>query len=352
MKLLPDGIEGHSANRAALARDLERDRLASCYLFAGPSGIGKRLVAIEFLRAYLCPERGEKGVACGRCASCRASEFKDGHIDLHLVDPPPGSGRFEITKVRKEVIEIFDLVPKLSPRRGMVIDGAERLSEEAQNALLKTLEEPPEDACLILIATTEVGLLPTILSRARFLRFGRLTRAEALAALGRVELDWQPSPADLLDALELAEGSPGYAQELLQYELFSERETFADWLRSGAPPPAEMRELMPGVGTNAKNEGTWAERSERMQEFWQFALVLAGRELRRAHGIFFDSTMDSSTAEAHLSHGEAAQLRIVNSARVWTECSLRALGDLESMVTPELLFELWAAALPRAVKQC
>ncbi|MBK9384499.1 MAG: hypothetical protein IPN34_06725 [Planctomycetes bacterium] len=340
-------VVGHVGIAASLARALATDRCAPCYLFAGPPGVGKRTLALAFLRAFLCFARGADGSACGRCVACRATE-REKHPDLHRVPREESrSGRLEITAVRSEVVEVFDLEPKLSRRRGVVIDGAERLSEEAQNSLLKTLEEPPAGACLVLVTTTETALLPTILSRARLLRFGRLAPEEGLAVLARENAGAEPELV-LREALALADGSPGAALELLSSELFSERATLSGWIHSGVPAPAELRELLPGLDTGGRAEGTREERKERLRELFQLTLLLVGRELREGCGV----GAEDASASAASSEDALRRQALIGSCQRWAELGLRALDDLDAMVTPELVFELWAAGLPRAAAQC
>jgi DNA polymerase-3 subunit delta' len=345
---LPD-IRGHEPIRAALQRELAEDRAVHCYLFVGPPGVGKRTVALAFLRAFLCHARRADGGACGACSACRASE-RGGHIDLHVVDAPTsGRGKLDLVLIRSRVVEAFDLVPLLSARRGVLIDGAETLTEEAQNALLKTLEEPPAGACLILVANSETALLPTILSRARLVRFGRPSREESLAVIASSE-EMGESELARSEALELAAGSPGVALELLESEFFTERETFATWLLAGAPSVAELRELLPVDAPGARSESKLDERRERLRPVFQLALLVAGRELRRAHGVGTAAAQEALDDPSD--DGLARRLWVAEACRIWTELGLRALEDLEAMVTPELVFELWAAGLPRAAPPC
>jgi DNA polymerase-3 subunit delta' len=343
-----DQVLGHAWVRAVLRAELAADRVAPCYLFAGPPGIGKRTLALALLRAFLCLARRADGGACGECAACRASE-RGAHPDLHCVAAPREGRKLEISHAREQVIEVFDLAPKLSPRRGVLVDGAEALSEEAQNALLKTLEEPPEGACLVLVATSETALLPTILSRSRLLRFGRPAREEGLEIL-RSAFPGSASEAEIEEALDLAAGSPGAALELAGSELYSERATFAGWLRGGAPATAELRELLPGLEIRAGVEGTLAERRERLRGLWQLTLAVAGRELRAACGVGAEQPGESG--REHPAEEPTAWLAAAERCRVWAELGQRALEDLDAMVTPELVFELWAAGLPRAGEAC
>lgn len=343
-----DDVRGHAWARAVLRAELAADRVAPCYLFAGPPGVGKRTLALALLRAFLCLARGADGGACGQCASCRASE-RGAHPDLHFLPAPREGRKLEISQAREQVIEVFDLAPMLSPRRGVLVDGAETLSEEAQNALLKTLEEPPAGACLVLIATSETALLPTILSRSRMMRFGRPSPEEGLEIL-RSASPPSASEAELLEALDLAAGSPGAALDLAGSELYSERETFAAWLREGAPAPAELRELLPGLEFRGGLEGTLAERRDRLRGLWLLTLAVAGRELRAAFGVVGEGALESGPAVP--AEDPAAWIAAAERCRIWAELGQRALDDLDAMVTPELVFELWAAGLPRAGGAC
>ncbi|MBF2099250.1 MAG: DNA polymerase III subunit delta' [Gloeomargaritaceae cyanobacterium C42_A2020_066] len=183
-----------------LAQALLRDRLAPAYLIHGPAGIGKRVVA-----------RGLIQVLLGR---------PDNHPDLLWVSPTvkaKESGRLSFPQIRLEQVrEIGPFVgrpPWQAPQSVVVIEDAQAMNEAAQDALLKTLEEPGR-AVIILLADQASALLPTIRSRCQMLPCRRLSTAQmtqVLTTLGQTELLGRP------DLLRLARGSPGVALSHWQF---------------------------------------------------------------------------------------------------------------------------------------
>ncbi len=173
---------GHEPIRNLLADAYERNRLAHAYLFAGPSGVGKHRAARSFAQALLCPNRQhtETGLqACGVCPACKQVSVGS-HPDLIEVARPEEKSEFPIDTVH-ELIERMSL-RSTGDYRVAIIDDAETMSDDAANALLKTLEEPPGHSLLILLATNAELMLDTILSRCQLLRFDRLPSA-ALAQI-------------------------------------------------------------------------------------------------------------------------------------------------------------------------
>jgi DNA polymerase-3 subunit delta' len=161
--------------------------VAHAYLFAGIEGCGKKKTALAFIQAVFCG----KDEACGVCPSCRKLAHGQ-HPDLHLLEP---DGAFiKIDQVR-ELQKELSYRPFEAPKKACIIDGAEKLNQSSGNALLKTLEEPPGDALMILITPERSAVLQTILSRCQTLQFqplsaelieGRLLRDQFSGEAARV----------------------------------------------------------------------------------------------------------------------------------------------------------------------
>jgi DNA polymerase-3 subunit delta' len=165
-----DQILGHESQKEILRRALASGRLAHAYLFEGPEGIGKRLIALAVARAVFCI----RGTGCGDCIACRKVDHHN-HPDLHILEPE-GKG-IKIDQVRKLQRDLA-LRPLEAKKKICLIDHADCLNPAGGNALLKTLEEPPGDALLILLAAHPERLLSTIRSRCQRLPFRHLPRAE------------------------------------------------------------------------------------------------------------------------------------------------------------------------------
>jgi len=163
-----DQILGHSKQKEILRRAIRSKRLAHAYLFEGPEGIGKQLVALALTRAVVCAE----GTGCGSCVACRKVDHHN-HPDLHLLEPDGASIKIEqIRDLQKEL----SYRPLEAAKKICIIDAAERMNPAAGNALLKTLEEPSGDALIILLSSHPERLLPTIRSRSQRLPFQRLAQ--------------------------------------------------------------------------------------------------------------------------------------------------------------------------------
>ncbi len=189
-------ILGHQKQKDILRRALASGRLAHAYLFDGPEGIGKRLMALALVRALFCRE----GKGCGVCPACRKVDHSN-HPDLHLLE---ADGNFiKIEQIRTLQREL-SFRPLEAPKKICVIDGAEKMNAAAGNALLKTLEEPGGEALLILLTSRSEGVLPTIRSRCQRLPFSHLPR-ELIREVLREKLGLAEMEGHVLAAL--SEGS-------------------------------------------------------------------------------------------------------------------------------------------------
>src|SRR6266545_424101 len=201
-------IAGHRPVLELLARAVARDTLPQSLVFAGPDGVGKRLTAIALAQALNCERpavRSNWQDACGICASCTRIA-RGVHADILLVQPGD-SGAIKVDQVR-EAIDRTAYRPFEGRRRLVIVDGADALMAEAQNALLKTLEEPPPASVFVLATTRPDVLLPTVRSRCQRLRFGPLSPGDVADVLVR---DHGLSPADAHAAAATADGSVGRA---------------------------------------------------------------------------------------------------------------------------------------------
>ncbi|AAR35606.1 DNA polymerase III subunit delta' [Geobacter sulfurreducens] len=195
-----------------LQRALRSGKTAHAYLFEGIEGCGKMTTALAFIEAAFC--RRDDG--CGSCPSCRKMAGLQ-HPDLHRLAP---EGAFiKIDQVR-ELQRELSLRPVEAPMKACIIDDADRLNPAAANALLKTLEEPPGNALLILLTTNPAGILPTVRSRCQLLRFSPLPERvieEYLTDAGRepaaARLAASLAGGSLSRALEMEEGSAGTARQ-------------------------------------------------------------------------------------------------------------------------------------------
>jgi DNA polymerase-3 subunit delta' len=219
-------VVGHRQGLAFFHRALARGSLAHAYLIAGPAGIGKETFAREVALAVLCagPSLGLGPPPCERCPSC-LSALARAHPDLLYLSPLHPLDEEEVKRVqegvqRREIsirdirrlISLCALTPRLGGHRVVIIDRAEQVSEEAGNALLKTLEEPPRGTLFLLLSCDAEALLPTLRSRCLPVHLGLLS-PEAIAHALREQ--WGVAPEEALLASRLAQGRLGWALRFL-----------------------------------------------------------------------------------------------------------------------------------------
>jgi DNA polymerase-3 subunit delta' len=196
-------VVGHQRPLQILRRVIDTGRVHHAYLFTGIGGIGKRLVALNMAKALNCADQAGEG--CDRCRSCQLMD-KGIHPDLILINPTGES--IKIEQIR-ELERSIAFKPYEARWRVILVDGAEQLTREAANALLKTLEEPPPWTTIILVALAIESLPPTVLSRCQRIRFSPLSQEE----VKKVLID-RLSAKEINIFAPLAGGSPGRALQM------------------------------------------------------------------------------------------------------------------------------------------
>ena len=160
-----DEIIGNEKTKEELKRSLEEDKVSHSYMFVGIEGIGKQLIAKAFAQMILCTNETEKG--CDKCKSCIEFQSQN-HPDFLYIEPDGNSIKIEqIRYLQRKIQE----KPIISNKKVYIINDADKMTQEAQNCLLKTLEEPPEYSTIILIGSNENAFLNTIKSRCMKLTF-------------------------------------------------------------------------------------------------------------------------------------------------------------------------------------
>lgn len=209
-------IYGHEKKIEILRMTLTQKRIGHAYLFSGIQSIGKRTLALEFIKAINCEKADTLHDSCGECASCRKIRHES-HPDVFSVE---ADGQFIRIASIRQIQERTKCKPLEARKRAFIIDDADKMNEEAANALLKMLEEPSPSNILILVTTRPYSLLPTIISRCQHLRFNPLApEAVARFLVARAGLDNQK--AALLAAL--SGGSVGNALELNKEDIVAYR---------------------------------------------------------------------------------------------------------------------------------
>lgn len=175
------GIEGHDAVVGRFVAAEARGRIAGTYLFIGPEGIGKGAFARALARSLVCLAPRPGLIACGACVSCLQASAGS-HPDIDVVEKPEDRSTIPLeafigdreNRMREGLCWRILLRPSLGKRKVAIILDADHLAEEGANCLLKTLEEPPDGAVIILVGTALERQLPTIRSRSQIIRFAPL----------------------------------------------------------------------------------------------------------------------------------------------------------------------------------
>ena len=275
-----EGVVGHQ--RVLELLDTEVDAPAQAYLFVGAAGVGKATVARRFTAALLCAQQGRHDQPC---LSCRKLD-RGNHPDLVMVEPE-GSRNLGVDQARATVAQAV-LSPVESARKVFLFEEAGAMTEQAANALLKTLEEPTGSTTFILVTESEDDLPSTVASRCRTVHFGRVDEAALAAALTARGVE--PAQAETL--ARVAGGRPGLALALLANPQVQEfrRAWLAvplqvssrpgDGVRLAAEMLATVDPLVEGVGEKAEGEDRASkERRERELRRARQALLATGLEI-------------------------------------------------------------------------
>jgi DNA polymerase III subunit delta' len=200
-------IYGHEKKIEIIKKTLAKKRIGHAYLFSGIQAIGKRTLAGEFIKAINCEKADTLHDSCGECVSCRKIEHKS-HPDVFSIE---ADGQFIRIDSIREMQKRITCKPLEARMRTFIIDDADKMNDQAANALLKMLEEPSPSNLLILVTARPYYLPQTIVSRCQHMRFNPLS-SEAVAKFLVETIGLDNKQAKLLAAL--SGGSIGNAVQL------------------------------------------------------------------------------------------------------------------------------------------
>jgi DNA polymerase-3 subunit delta' len=213
-KCVWDDLIGQPKVAAFLSNAVRDGAVSHAYLFVGPVGGGKKTAARALACALFCDDGG-----CGGCHSCL--RVKRGyHPDVHVL-APEGAASWVIEQIR-DVIHDVSLRPIEASKKVYVLDAADALNPASANALLKTLEEPPDDVVIVLLAADFDSVLPTIVSRCQVVRFSRIPPSTAVAMLT------QRAGADAEQARAALAAAGGVVSRALDFLRSDERKAMRD----------------------------------------------------------------------------------------------------------------------------
>ena len=215
-----EGILGNNEAKKILENSIKLDKISHSYMFIGQSGVGKFLFAKEFAKAILCV--GEQK-PCDKCEACIKFNGEN-NPDIQIIDEV--EEKSIKTETIKEMVKGVYEKPIASAKKVYIINDSQKMTKEAQNSLLKTLEEPPEYVVIILITENENLLLNTIKSRCSKVKFNPLTNIEITKIL-KEKCDFEEVSENIL---EIAGGSVTHALQIQGKEsLFNEiKATFSN----------------------------------------------------------------------------------------------------------------------------
>jgi DNA polymerase III delta' subunit len=331
----PDWVDPAATKR--LREAILGARIGHAYLLSGPKGVGKAAVACAFAQTICCANKGrpDQSVPCGACRACRNIQ-RGVHPDVEtfsldsqamLADKPGRGSNLTIDTVRR-LRSSGALFPLESDRRILIVDDAETLLEPAQQALLKTLEEPPQGVTLILLADEPESLLETVRSRCQEIQL----RPVSQAAVAQTLLSRGVAERLATEIAVLSRGCAGWAlaavadEKLLQARR-DERVSAARWIAS---PRYEQL-----VTAFTLGDGFNKRRAE------VIGIVQAAIELLREEMIAAAQFLENEPEEA----GRGAPAASTGRAIV---ASLQCLSDLDSNVRPRLALEAMVEAWPNS----
>ena len=190
-----ESVTGHEKEKDILINDIKNNHVSHAYLFSGIEGIGKKELALEFARTLL---------KTGNLDTC---------VDYTYIEKLPDKKEIIVEQVRNSIVNNVYIAPATCDKKVYIINDAELLNLASQNALLKTLEEPPQYIVIILITSNEKALLPTVISRLKKISFNKLSYSDI-----QYEIKKTYNKEIEKDKLKFADGSLKVAIQLIQDE--------------------------------------------------------------------------------------------------------------------------------------
>ncbi len=338
-------VIGHEWAVRGLARSLEADLIAHAYLFTGPHAIGKTALARSFAQALECS--GDRR-PCGECAACQKIA-RDRHPDVQIVEgvpvgfkfdekqppPPPRTNDREPRILKVDQIRAIQYGLSRSPFEGrwkiVILRRFEEAQEEAANAFLKTLEEPPPYVCIILTARDASLLLPTIASRCQALTLRPLPLARVETAL--VER-WHVEPTSAHLLARLSNGRLGWAvRASMDHKILKSRQVYLDAL--DAVLHQGRAERLTFAGDLVKEKEALPELLEYWLGWWRDILLIQNGENSRITNIDRETALCDQAKHLSRNQVQEALQAIRSTARY-----------LEQNANPRLAVEVLLLKLP------
>jgi len=204
-------IVGHDREVALLQAQMAKGEIRHAFLIAGPKSVGRFTLAKRIAQFLNCLRRSQSDEPCLECLSCQKIE-KFSHPDVMLLEAEATGGAIKVDQVR-ELLRYVSLAPYEGKYRVVILTNFENATISAANALLKTLEEPPPNAVIILTSESVESLLPTIISRCELIK---LRSINPLKISKWLETEWNLNREEALNLAHISGGKPGLAIQMLQ----------------------------------------------------------------------------------------------------------------------------------------
>ena len=326
---------GHDAVVRSLQTSLHQGRASHAYLFVGPKGAGKAHLAFDLAQALNCTSADKPCGTCGPCKRIRGGR----HADVQVIGVQPDRKLISIDQVA-ELQQSAGLQAYEGGTRVFIIDGADLLSQDASNRFLKTLEEPPDKVCLVLLAVNEETLPATMVSRCRLVHLRPVPR-EMIALHLENSQEVEPERARLLASF--ADGSIGWAvQAALDAKMVDDREVKIEQIVELARLPVHDRlVLSAGLAEDfsRKRDSVYAWLSL-LGQFWRDVLLAqTGQDAAVINADRLDVLRSSGNG---LTVGEIA---------LAVRRSQETLEQLEKNINVRLALDVLMLDLPRVVEQ-
>ena len=319
-----NNVIGHEEIIRHLQNAIKTGKISHSYIFAGEPGSGKRLLAGIYAMTLQCEAGGEN--ACGKCESCKKAIGKN-HPDIIMVKHEKPN-TISIDEIREQVVNDVDIKPYSSPHKIYIITDAEIMTPQAQNALLKTIEEPPEYAVIMLLTSNIDGLLPTI--RSRCVRLDLKVVDDGLVKKYLMEHLHIPDYQAEIDA-SFAHGSIGKAKEAATSQEFADitQKALKILKYADSMEVYELTEAIKNLSSEKQNINDYLD----IFQFW-FRDVLMFKATREIDNLVFKQEINYIREQA--SQRSYENLEKILEALDKTKVRLRA--NVNTELALELLF--------------
>jgi len=348
-----DDLVGQQHVTETLKNAIKNDRVAHAYIFSGARGVGKTTAARILAKALNCV-KGPTATPCGECDSCK--EIASGtSLDVIEIDAASNRGIDQIRELR----EMVRYAPAASRSKVVILDEAHMLTGEASNALLKTLEEPPDRVIFVMATTQPEDLVDTIRSRSQHFHFRALTFAEIAGRLEEIakKEDLKIEPGAMAVIARMAEGSLRDALSLLEQARAYCGDTIPDKeVREllGVVPDDALEELVGAISEGSANRAlglvhTFQKEGRNLQHFCREA-IRHMRNLLIARTCGADSDLIAATPDQRPTLAKAAALFSEEDLTRFFQILLQTDDDLRRKPDPRVHLEMGLLRLINAAR--